>query len=137
QAFLTKFDQLPVRGYSVTIPHKETAATLSTQQDEAVTRIQAANTLLRGNDGWTSHNTDAPAALESIRANLPPTADGSAPTLRSHSVLLLGAGGVARALAHALRSEAGMLTISNRTPEKAHLLAEEVNCRAVDWAARH
>jgi 3-dehydroquinate dehydratase/shikimate dehydrogenase len=30
-----------------------------------------------------------------------------------------------------------MLTIANRTPEKAHRLAEQVDCRAVDWAARH
>jgi 3-dehydroquinate dehydratase/shikimate dehydrogenase len=57
--------------------------------------------------------------------------------LHSRSVLLLGAGGVAKAIAHALRPSVGMLTIANRTPEKAHRLAEHVDCRAVDWAARH
>ena len=46
-AFLKAFDRLPVRGYSVTIPHKEAAAALATQRDAAVEQIQAANTLLR------------------------------------------------------------------------------------------
>jgi 3-dehydroquinate dehydratase/shikimate dehydrogenase len=40
-------------------------------------------------------------------------------------------------MAHALQREGVIVTIANRTPEKAHRLAEEVGCRAVDWAARH
>jgi 3-dehydroquinate dehydratase/shikimate dehydrogenase len=136
-AFLGAYERLPVRGYSVTIPHKEMAATLAEHRDPDVNRIQATNTLVRKDDGWHAYNTDAEAALESIRANLPPTTDGSTPTLHSKSVLLLGAGGVAKALAQALRPEVGILTIANRTPEKAHKLAEVVDCRAVDWAARH
>jgi 3-dehydroquinate dehydratase/shikimate dehydrogenase len=44
---------------------------------------------------------------------------------------------VARAVAHGLKNRVGMLTLSNRTGEKAVKLAEEVDCRAVDWGARH
>src|SRR5262249_40288162 len=45
--------------------------------------------------------------------------------------------GLARAVAHALHRDGALLTIVNRTPETAHKLAEEVGCRALDWAARH
>ncbi|HYV39821.1 MAG TPA: shikimate dehydrogenase, partial [Gemmataceae bacterium] len=135
--FLKAFDKLPVRGYSVTIPHKEMAATLATQRDAAVTRVQAANTLVRTDTGWSAFNTDAQAALDSIHAHLPANADGSPPTLHSRSVLLLGAGGVAKAVAHALAKEVSLLAIANRSADKAHKLAEQVDCRAVDWAARH
>jgi 3-dehydroquinate dehydratase / shikimate dehydrogenase len=137
QNFLKSFDRIPVRGYSVTIPHKEMAATLAAVRDDAVTRIQATNTLVRTESGWCAYNTDAQAARDTILQNLPTASDGAPPSLHSRSVLLLGAGGVAKAIAHALRSSVGMLTIANRTPEKAHRLAEQVDCRAVDWAARH
>jgi 3-dehydroquinate dehydratase/shikimate dehydrogenase len=52
-------------------------------------------------------------------------------------VLLLGAGGVARAVAHALHRAGALVTISNRTPERALKLKEEVGCRVCDWEARN
>jgi len=135
--FLKAFEQLGVGGYSVTIPHKEAAATVADRKDDAVTRIQAANTLVWNENGWSASNTDAQAALASLEANLPPTPDGTPVSLHNRSVLLLGAGGVARAVAHALAKNVASLTIANRTPERAFKLAAEVDCRAVDWVARH
>jgi len=136
-AFLKAFERFPVSGYSVTIPHKEAAAALASHKDESVARIQAANTLVRTAEGWTAYNTDAAAALESLQANLPPGPDGNPVPLASHSALLLGAGGVARAVAYALRDKVGGLTIVNRTGERGHKLAEDIGCRAVEWSARH
>jgi 3-dehydroquinate dehydratase/shikimate dehydrogenase len=136
-AFLKAFDRLPVRGYSVTIPHKEAAVTLARRSDELVGRIQAANTLIREADGWSAYNTDAQAALESLLAHLPPDPHTGTATLRDKAVLLLGAGGVARAIAHVLHQTGAVLTLTNRTAERAQRLAEEVGCRTVDWAARH
>ena len=137
-AFLKAFERLPVRGYSVTIPHKEVAAGLANLRDDAVTRVQAANTLVRLEaGGWSAYNTDAAAAHASIMASLPKPAGGSAPSLHSRSVLLLGAGGVAKAIAAVLSKEVGVMAIASRTMEKAHHLAEQVDCKAVDWAARH
>jgi 3-dehydroquinate dehydratase/shikimate dehydrogenase len=135
--FLRAFDQLGVRGYSVTIPHKEAAAQVAVRRDPSVAEVQAANTLLRLENGWAAYNTDAQAARESLEANLPPSIDGAPPDLHTRSVLILGAGGVARAVAHALKHRVGTLSLTNRTPERASKLAEEVNCRAVDWNARH
>jgi 3-dehydroquinate dehydratase/shikimate dehydrogenase len=135
--FLVDFEKLPVHGYSVTLPHKEAAALVASERDEAVEAIQAANTLVRTERGFRAHNTDAAAAIDSLLANMPFGQDGSPPTVHSRAVLLLGAGGVAHAIAHALQREGSLLAISSRTFERAHKLAEAVGCRAVDWEARH
>jgi 3-dehydroquinate dehydratase/shikimate dehydrogenase len=135
--FLRAFDRLPVRGYSVTIPHKEIASTLARPADDTVGAVMAANTLIRDADGWLSYNTDAAAALASLRANLPPDPQSGTVTLANRTVLLLGAGGVARAVAYALQREGSVLTVTNRTADRAHKLAEDVGCRTVEWGARH
>jgi 3-dehydroquinate dehydratase/shikimate dehydrogenase len=137
EAFLEEFDQLPVHGYSVTIPHKEAAADLAGQKDAAVITTRAANTLIRGDDGFTAYNTDYEAARDSFLAHLPRNPDGEPGTVNARTALVLGAGGIARSMAHALQREGALLSITNRTPERTHRLAEEVGCRVVDWAGRH
>jgi 3-dehydroquinate dehydratase/shikimate dehydrogenase len=137
ELFLKEFERIPVYGYSVTIPHKENAATLAAEKDPAVTLTQAANTLVRGERGFVAYNTDYHAARDSLLANLPSATDGVSGTLQGRTVLLLGAGGVARAVAHTLHREGALVSITNRTPERTQRLAEEVGCRAIDWAARH
>jgi 3-dehydroquinate dehydratase/shikimate dehydrogenase len=135
--FLKQFDTIGVRGYSVTIPHKESAAALAAMREPSVTLTQATNTLVRLGGGFAAYNTDYSAAIQSLLANMPPGADGTAPTISSRVVLILGAGGAARAVAHALHREGAMVSIANRTPERSQRLAEEIGCRAIDWAARH
>src|SRR5262249_7768017 len=92
--FLTAYEAVPVDGYSVTIPHKEVAAALAVEKDETVSRTQAANTLIRRPDGFFATNTDYPALVESLLANMPAPGEGHRTTLASKVVLLLGAGGV-------------------------------------------
>jgi 3-dehydroquinate dehydratase/shikimate dehydrogenase len=137
EPFLKEFGALPVRGYSVTIPHKEAAAAAAAERDPSVALTKAANTLVARGKGFTAHNTDYRAAAESLLANLPPNADGSPPSLQGRTVLVLGAGGAARAVAYALHREGALVTLAGRTYDRAHGLAEEVGCRAVDWGARH
>src|SRR5262249_32963798 len=57
--------------------------------------------------------------------------------LASRNVLIVGAGGGARAIAFALRKENVPLTIANRTAERGEKLATEGGCRVVKWGARH
>jgi 3-dehydroquinate dehydratase/shikimate dehydrogenase len=137
--FLARFERIPVRGYSVTIPHKEAAAAAARHKDEAVDLIVAANTLVRREEGFAAYNTDYDAALESLRAHVAqaPGAATEAASLVERHVLLLGAGGVARSVAHALQREGAYVVITNRTTERAQKLADEVGCRVVDWGARH
>lgn len=131
------FKELPVKAYSVTIPHKEAAGRMAYLRDEDVETMGAANTLIFHEGGFRAYNTDAQAALASLKANLPLGDDGQARPLSSYAVLLVGAGGVGRAIAHALQREGCALTITNRTDERGILLAEELDCKFVDWAARH
>ncbi len=137
EGFLKHFDTIGVRGYSVTIPHKEQAAVTAAQREPGVSVTQAANTLVRLGGGFSAYNTDYTAAAQSLLANMPQNQDGSPPTLHSRVALILGAGGAARAVAHALHREGAMVNITNRNPERSQKLAEEIGCRAVDWAARH
>lgn len=161
---LKEFDKFPVHGYSVTIPHKEAAAVLARHRDGPVERTQAANTLVRGGDGgFVAYNTDYQGALDSLLEHMTPPAQAAggastgivtessflhatpampanlAPpaTLAGRSVLLLGAGGVARAIAHALHDQQAQVTIANRTADRAQKLAGEVGCRFVEWSTRH
>jgi 3-dehydroquinate dehydratase/shikimate dehydrogenase len=137
EEFIKKFDQIPVHGYSVTIPHKEAAASLASNKDPIVELTHAANTLIRDKYEFTAYNTDFPAARESLLSGMTLSADGELPSLASRTALVLGAGGAARALAHALHREGALVIIANRTSERTQMLAEEVGCRAIDWAARH
>ena len=136
EALCKVFGEIPVSGYSVTIPHKEAAFALAAEQDSTVARARSANTLVhQGNGTFRAYNTDYTGALESLRNNLP-TEEGPV-TFTSKAVLILGAGGVARSIAHALAREGALITISGRTFDRAHRLAEELQCRAVEWRARH
>lgn len=130
---------IPVHGYSVTIPHKEAAAQLAREKEPNVEATGAANTLVRRDDGhFVAANTDYTAVLDSLKAHLSEKArDGAVTQLSQCVVLILGAGGVARAIAHALHREGAHLVITSRTPERSHKLAEEVKCKTLDWHARH
>jgi len=133
---LDDFNWLDVRGYSVTIPHKETVLTKADRVDDAVRDIGAANTLYRDDQGiWHASNTDYEAALESIRLGLADDPYEST-RLEGRKVLMLGAGGVARAIGlGVVRSGAG-LTIANRTHGRAVTLAEQLGCQQIKWEQR-
>ena len=129
---LDDLDSLNFRGLSVTIPHKEAVLAKYPQCEEFVRQIGAANTLFRGADNaWQSYNTDYHAALDSVKLGLP-----SGDTLEGKRVLLLGAGGAARAIGLGIVRAGGALAISSRTSARAKALAESLNCRHVTWENR-
>jgi 3-dehydroquinate dehydratase/shikimate dehydrogenase len=135
--FLKAFEVIPVRGYSVTIPHKETALALAKDKHSTAAMVGAANTLVMTDGGFAAYNTDYEAFRESLLAGLATSADGQASKLSGKGVLLLGAGGVARAVARVLQGEGSRITLANRSSERAQDLAEDVGCRYVAWEARH
>lgn len=138
-AALEAYEQIPVHGYSVTIPHKEAAALIAREGEANVQTTNSANTLVRRDDGkFIAANTDFAAAADSLKAHLAERAkDGPSVQLSQLAVLILGAGGVARSVAFALHREGAQITITARTYERAQKLAEDVKCKAVDWHARH
>lgn len=118
-------------GVNVTLPHKQAALALADSASPAATTIGAAN-LLTFRDGRVhADNTDAAgflAALQPANIAYPQT-----------SALILGAGGAARALVHALlTSGIRRLILTNRTRERAEALAAELvpGAEIIDWEAR-
>jgi 3-dehydroquinate dehydratase/shikimate dehydrogenase len=136
---LGAYEPIPVHGYSVTIPHKEAAVALARESELNVQITGSANTLVRRDDGqFIAANTDYAAAAEALKAHLAERAkDGPVVQLNQLSILILGAGGVARSIAFALHRENAQITITSRTYERSQRLAEDVKCKAVDWHARH
>jgi shikimate dehydrogenase len=110
------------RGINVTIPHKEAAAALADSRSEAVTQIGAANTLTFDDGAISADNTDAQGFLDALDT-----------PLAGRSVLVLGAGGAARAVVWAVR-EAGAreVLVWNRTHERARMLAADFGVEAVE-----
>ncbi|MFN4258072.1 MAG: shikimate dehydrogenase [Gemmataceae bacterium] len=130
--FVTEAEEWDIGGYSVTLPHKEAAATLAPHQEPSVRRTGSANTLARRAEGWWAYNTDYQAIVDSLREGLL-----AGESLAGRPVLVLGAGGVARTLAFALHDQGARVTIANRTRRRAEQLAAEVGCSFVEWEARH
>lgn len=137
--FLAEAPRWPLAGLSVTIPHKEAILSRVTVRDELVERIGAANTLQFLPDGGiAAFNTDATAAVESLQAAFSAQAsDLGGPRAGTKSVLVLGAGGAARAVAFGLKRQAMEVTVTSRTSDRAKQIAEDVGCKAVDWDGRY
>lgn len=133
---LTKLSWLDIRGFSVTIPHKEAALKIAEQRDALAEEIGAANTLFRNHEGtWSAANTDCEAAVSSIREGLKRKGESDS-TIKGRKVLLLGAGGVSRAIGFGLMKAGAMLTIANRSVERAQALAGELGCQWINWEHR-
>jgi shikimate dehydrogenase len=101
-------------GVNVTVPHKLAALTVAGSASAAAREIGAANTLSFSGDGMIADNTDA----EGITAAVGEPVTG-------RRVLVLGAGGSARAAIWALRNAGAAVSVWNRTAAKAELLASE------------
>ncbi|TWT58645.1 Shikimate dehydrogenase [Thalassoglobus neptunius] len=129
-----EYEFFGIEGYSVTIPHKHSALEFATQVEEAAEEIGAANTLIRQSNGeWFARNTDYDAALESIHLGLEMKSENS---LNGQRVLILGAGGVARAIGLGAVRQGAVVTITNRSKGRAVKLAEDLNCQSVTWENR-
>lgn len=129
---------LGIKGYSITIPHKEAVVSLLTKKDGAVERSGSCNTMVVEEDGRRiGYNTDYRAAMVSLEEALGGVAEeGEASPLLDKQVLILGAGGVARSIAFGVTRRGAGATITNRHDERAGKLAEEVGCRSVPWGNR-
>lgn len=122
-------------GFSVTIPHKEAVVDWCDAPDEQTDIIGAANTLYRYEEQWIAVNTDASAALESVLDALRQTTP-EASSLKDRRVLILGAGGVARAVGRAMADQGAALVITNRSRDRGRTLAAELGCQHVLWENR-
>ncbi len=106
---------LTIHGLNVTMPHKNAVIKYLDEIDPTGKIIASANTILNKDGRLFGFNTDGIGALNALEQN------GVEP--RGKKVLLLGAGGAAKAIAYTLSQEADELVILNRTPKPATELA--------------
>jgi shikimate dehydrogenase len=124
-------------GVNVTLPHKEAVLHLVDRLDPLAAAIGAVNTILIDRDGTTGCNTDGIGFLAHLEASVPDWQG------RVSKVVLIGAGGAARALAATfIASGTAELCLVNRTLERAesllrHLDPQGVRAEARPWAERH
>ncbi len=110
---------LNILGCNVTVPYKTDVIPYLVQIDSMAEKIGAVNTLVRHPEGFKGYNTDLPGLYRAM------VSDGV--TIEGQQVLILGAGGVARAAAILMADRgAARIVILNRTVEKAKALAGEV-----------
>ena len=111
---------LNVLGMNVTVPYKSDVIPYLREIDGLAEKIGAVNTLVRTKEGYIGYNTDILGLYRAM------SSEGI--SLEDKQVVLLGAGGVARAVAF-LCAEKGAkkVYLLNRTLEKAEAVAKEVN----------
>lgn len=134
--FVEHAGDLDIRGLSVTIPHKEAIIRRLTKIDGAVRGVGAANTVLCEKSELIGYNTDYRAAMESLEEAMGGIKGDQSP-VEAKTALILGSGGAARAIAFGLKRRGCEVVLTNRTPKRAEQLAEALQCRAVEWGARH
>ena len=111
---------LNLLGCNVTVPYKTDVIEYVTELDPMAARIGAVNTLVRNEQGFKGYNTDMPGLYRAMLS------DGVDPA--GKECVILGAGGVARAVAvMLLEKKAAKVYILNRTLERAQAIADEVN----------
>ncbi len=135
--FLMDCRDLGVKGLSVTIPHKEAVIRHLSKVDGAVRGIGAANTIVFNDEGSVGYNTDFHAAMESLEAAASPKGRVGDNSIKGKTALVLGAGGVSKAIAYGLKRRGADVVISARSLPRAEELADMMDCRAVDWNARY
>jgi shikimate dehydrogenase len=109
---------LGIHGLNITMPHKSTVIGCLDKVDSTVRFLGSANTILNRDGKLSGFSTDGIGALKGLIEN--------GVVLSGKNVLLLGAGGAAKAIALTLVQEVGELAILNRSAEKAEVLAERL-----------
>jgi shikimate dehydrogenase len=108
---------LGIRGVSITIPHKVSVIEFLDELDDTAKNIGAVNTVINRHGVLTGYNSDC---LGAIKAILEKTA------IKDKNVVIIGAGGAARAIGFGIMSQGGRITILNRTAAKGERLARRL-----------
>jgi 3-dehydroquinate dehydratase/shikimate dehydrogenase len=115
--------EIPIQGLSITMPLKQEILPFLEKTDPLTAKIGACNTVLRAQDGKLyGFNTDVAGITGPLEKRLP---------LRGAKVLVLGAGGAARAAVFGLRDKGAEVFILNRTPETAQKLARQSGSKTI------
>ena len=113
--------EIPIRGLSVTMPYKQEILGALENSDALTRQIGACNTVVRGAGGQLyGFNTDVAGVVVPIEQRI---------TVTGARILIVGAGGAARAGAFGLKAKGAEVFVTNRTPEKAQALARQAKAK--------
>src|SRR5882672_12144846 len=112
---------IPLHGISVTMPYKEEIIKHLDNTDPVTAKIGACNTVIRSQDGKLyGFNTDVFGVLRPLEARIP---------IKDSNILVLGAGGAARAAVFGLRERGANVWIMNRTASAGQRLAKQAKAK--------
>ncbi|MEO8727149.1 MAG: shikimate dehydrogenase [Acidobacteriaceae bacterium] len=115
--------ELPIHGISVTMPYKQEIVEYLDKSDEITARIGACNTVVRSQEGKLyGFNTDVAGVVRPLEQRM---------NLQGVKVLVLGAGGAARAAVFGLKERGAEVTIYNRTSPKGQKLARQAGAKTI------
>jgi 3-dehydroquinate dehydratase/shikimate dehydrogenase len=118
---LSCVNDIPLRGLSITMPYKQDIVDVLANSDALTRQIGACNTVVRAQDGKLyGFNTDVAGIVVPLEQRI---------TLSGAKVLIVGAGGVARAAAFGLKNKGAEVFITNRTPEHGQTLARQAKAK--------
>jgi 3-dehydroquinate dehydratase/shikimate dehydrogenase len=121
--FITAQEELGLSGFAVTLPHKQRILRHLDECDPLAAQIGAVNTVVvRGGGKLYGYNTDYVGVLRAVERRV---------QLAGSRVLLLGAGGAARAAAFALHEAGAIVSICSRRPQMAKALARAAGAEAI------
>lgn len=119
--------ELGIRGYSLTIPHKEIALKFVDELSEEAKKIAAINTVINENGRLIAYNTDCFGISEAFSEK--------GISLKGKKAFIFGAGGAARAAIYCLQKEgAAKIFVANRTNARAKALAKEFSLEQIDYS---
>ena len=119
--------EIPLHGISVTMPYKESILSHLDNTDSHTSKIGACNTVVRAQDGnLYGFNTDAAGIVRPLERRLT--------TLEGARILVLGAGGAARAAVFGLKERGSEVYILNRNLAAAKKLAHQARARTIKRA---
>ena len=117
QGAVTGIRALGVRGASITIPHKIDIMKYLDEIDETAARIGSVNTVLNSRGILKGFNSDWTGAMSALKEKT---------QIAGKEILVVGAGGAARAIGFGVVSNGGRLTIANRTHKRGEKLAADL-----------
>jgi 3-dehydroquinate dehydratase/shikimate dehydrogenase len=121
---LTCVREIPIHGLSITMPYKEAILPFLDNTDSHTTKIGACNTVVRAQDGKLyGFNTDTSGVVRPLERRLN--------TLQDAKILVLGAGGAARAAVFGLKERGAEIFILNRSAAPAQKLARRAHARSL------
>ena len=117
RAAVTGIRALDIKGVSVTIPHKVSVIAHLDEVDAEAEKIGAVNTIVNRNGRLIGYNSDYLGAVKALT-------DETA--VKDRTVVIIGAGGAARAIGFGIIQAGGKVVILNRTADKGKALANDL-----------